>query len=51
MIKKLLRSLSLSTADSSTFSGWKRPWMSQVTPDTFLMDLRFCLPLTKALTT
>ena len=24
------RSLSLSTADSSTFSGWKRPWMSQV---------------------
>merc|ERR1719334_688889 len=23
------RSLSLSTADSSTFSGWKRPWMSQ----------------------
>lgn len=25
------RSLSLSTADSGTFSGWKRPWMSQVT--------------------
>ena len=24
------RSLSLSTADSATFSGWKRPWMSQV---------------------
>ena len=24
------RSLSLSTADSSSFSGWKRPWMSQV---------------------
>ena len=24
------RSLSLSTADSGTFSGWKRPWMSQV---------------------
>merc|ERR1719431_683241 len=23
------RSLSLSTADSATFSGWKRPWMSQ----------------------
>jgi len=23
------RSLSLSTADSSSFSGWKRPWMSQ----------------------
>jgi hypothetical protein len=23
------RSLSLSTADSSNFSGWKRPWMSQ----------------------
>ena len=26
------RSLSLSTADSATFSGWKRPWMSQVLP-------------------
>merc|ERR1719361_1541255 len=23
------RSLSLSTADSASFSGWKRPWMSQ----------------------
>ena len=24
------RSLSLTNADSSAFSGWKRPWMSQV---------------------
>jgi hypothetical protein len=24
------RSLSLTTADSASFSGWKRPWMSQV---------------------
>jgi hypothetical protein len=24
------RSLSLTTADSAAFSGWKRPWMSQV---------------------
>ena len=24
------RSVSLSSADSSTISGWKRPWLSQV---------------------
>ena len=24
------RSLSLSPADSNAFSGWKKPWMSQV---------------------
>jgi hypothetical protein len=24
------RSLSLTMADSASFSGWKRPWMSQV---------------------
>ena len=27
------RSLSLTNADSSAFSGWKRPWMSQVDSD------------------
>ena len=32
------RSLSLSTADSSSFSGWKRPWMSQVSPNCFNCD-------------
>ena len=34
------RSLSLSTADSGTFSGWKRPWMSQVSND-MIKDLCF----------
>merc|ERR1719431_1848847 len=33
------RSLSLSTADSSTFSGWKRPWQSQARVRECLVNL------------
>ena len=41
------RSLSLSTADSATFSGWKRPWMSQVSNQLqlYIRLFLFCLIL------
>ena len=42
------RSLSLSTADSATFSGWKRPWMSQVSNQVYIRLFLFCHILFRA---